>query len=475
MPSPTPKPAPGGPASSGKDRFHVLLDDPSALAPSLPVAARVLAQVLAEHPTDVASRIRYGGGVVARAVTEPYAREISRGLAAVGLGSFLVPSVEFSAPPRPRRVGVFEPDAGGVWISQRLRDPERKAWGDVLAVHAHVGADPSASDDGEGPPRRGGDVTQMSEDARRLLGDLRAFEERERVRLVASLDVLVAGPVLYRMTSDDPGIYGALASRSTMALENYLALVRRVVEVAPAGVLVPGGTRRFAASADLSAVLYAKREELDAFNSWVIHALAEGVALRGPEPEEVDDEGLEDEDEAIVVGGATAAAHAQDADDLDDLAEDELDDDDDEDDEQDDDAQVDAPAADPEVARAAALFERTERLDARAVQSILADARSLGDTGTFRLSAEERDAVAGDPEVAQAAALFEQSGRLDASDVRSILAGAAALDEVEADPAAVDPEVAAAASFFEPSSGRWDVQQVLQSADEVDDEDLEAE
>src|SRR5688572_7174832 len=99
-----------------KQRLSVLLDDPSCLATSLTKIARIVAQALGEHPTDVSQKVRYGAGIVVRDIAAPYAKDIARNLAQLGLGSFLVEQLEPA--PRARRVGQFEFDAAGITIAQ---------------------------------------------------------------------------------------------------------------------------------------------------------------------------------------------------------------------------------------------------------------------------------------------------------------------------------------------------------------------
>lgn len=421
----------------GKERLSVLLDDPTQLATSLLPIARVVANVLEEHPTDVAQRVRYGGGIVVRDVAEPYAREIARGLAALGHGSFLVGVGELQAPPRPRRIGTLEFSKDGLRLAQRLREAEPVAWSDVLAIHAHAILEPRAEGDEQAHARRGGDLTRLGEAAKRILADLRAVEDRERARVVLGLDLLLAGPVLYRLASDDPGIYGSLPDRSTTALENYLKLVELLPAAAPATVLVSRATRRFVATKDLGALLVAKREELEAFTTWTMAALSAGVAFGGDDAEELSDDGLEDAEEAVPAEPDEADA----GEDVDDATLEPGSDHDEGDDDDDDDP----------------LEQSIDDLDED----------EDDDDGD-----EASPAPAGaDTEVLDAAALFEKTGRLRADDVKAVLADARDLDALGE--AEVDAEVREAAGIFDASSGRWDVKQVL-AGDDLDDKDLES-
>lgn len=430
------------PRMEAKQRFSVLLDDPSSLATSLMKIARVVAQVVGEHPTDVAQKVRYGGGIVARDVAGHYAREIARGLAPLGLGSFLVDQAAFTPAPRARRVGQFEFGPDGITIGQRLRAPEALPWSDVLSVHAHASLDPTSGEEDEAPSRRGGDMTLLSEGARRVLGALRELEDRERARVVMGLDVVVEGLTLYRMTSIDPGIYGSLQRRSTIALENYLSLVRELTAAAPSSVLVPPTTRRFAEDMDFTRVLYAKREELEAVNTWILAAIAEGLAADEATPEDLPDEGLEDADEAIPVAPSGTG------------------DDDDSADEIEDEELEDVPSTTP------AATDDDAPLDHSAVDDASAD-----DLDDEDLDDDEAD---DDPELAETVKLFDKTGRFKADDVKALLAEAKQLDaEVDiasADPDA-DPEVKETLGFFDTApSGKWEVREVLEAAEQVPDD-----
>lgn len=406
-----------------KARLSVLLDDPSQLHDKLLVIARVVANVLEEHPTDVAQRVRYGGGIVARDVAEPYAREITRGLAVLGLGSFLVEHATLMAAPRPRRIGGLEVGPEGVKITQRLKATESFAWSQVLALHAHALMEPKGEDDEAS--RRGGDLTRLGDAAKRVLNDVRELEEKQRSKITLGLDLLLEGPVCYRLTSDEPGIYASLPERSTIALENYLALVALLARSAPAKVKVAKLTRRFVEAHDVGLILFSKREELDAFTTWTLHALAEGIE-QGAEPEDLADEGLEDET------GAPAPAAKQEADDEEEAG-------DEEEDEEDED-------------------EGDDPLDHSA----------------DGLEEEDLADVAVDAEVSAQAALFDKTGRFQLSDVKAIVAEqqdlSGAVDSADPD---VDPEVKAVAGMFDASSGRWDVRKVMEGG-ELTPKDLSA-
>lgn len=423
-----------------KQRFSVLLDDPSSLATSLMKIARVVAQTLKEHPTDVAQKVRYGGGIVVRDVPAVYAKDIARNLASLGLGSFLVETQAFLAPPRPRRVGQFEFGPDGVVIAQLLRPPEGLAWTDVLAVHAHASIESTSGEDDDAPARRGGDMTLLSEAARTLLGALREFEDRERARVILGLDVIVKGPVLYRMTSIEAGIYGSLSKRSTIALENYLSLVRELTAACPASVLVPETTRRFVREHDFTRVLYSKREELESVNAWLLQAMEQGLAASEHEPEDLPDEGLEDAEDAIPV--APSGSGEDEDDDADEI----------------DDAELeDVQAQDDPLDHSSYDDDDDDDVDVDDDDDELDDEDLADDTGST------------DPDVAETAKLFDKTGRFKAADVQAILADVKQLSTTEVEGASstdpdADPEVREALGFIDPQpSGKWEVKKVLEA------------
>lgn len=426
------------------NQVSVFLDDPALLASSLQTIARVTAAVLGEPLSDAAQRVRYGGGIVVRNVWPPHAREITRGLAAHGLSSFTVDRPAFRQPPRPRRPGHFAVTAEGIELAPRLTPGriQRLPWARIQAVHAHASIVTGAADQ-EGPARRGGDLSLLSEAARQLVFQIRDYEDRERVRIQLGLDVFVAGATpsaqeLHRLASDDPGIYGWLPRRSDHTLENYLELVRRLVEAAPAGVLVPHTTRRFVARGAFTEMLFTKPEELDAFNTWIIHAVAEGITL-GDDPEDVSDDDLEDPETAVVLSPDDEAG-----DDVDELDDEELDDDEDGDEEPDEDEEPDDEDEDhPE-----GLVHSAEELDALA-----------------RGPADE--------DVKAALALMDQTTRLDAAAVQAVLSDVETLEDVDDDEVEPDAEVSEQMRFFEPNSGRWAVGDLLEGADAIEDGDLE--
>lgn len=521
---------------SDKERVHVLLDDPTNLAVSLQQAARVVAENVGEHPADVGQRIRYGGGMVARDVSEAVGRQIARGLAAHGLGSFIVPRAALRPAPRPRRIGALLFDAEGIGLGQPLRPEKvtRHAWSKVRAIHAHALTDQSGSEEREALPRRGGNLRDLSPDARKLINDIREHEEKDRSTVRLGIDLLV-GDDLYRIGHAEPGTYAGLdlppipdealmrgpwaqvadagdaahgkwvewegvvakvvdraaglievgeraasptqlvrlrlsdprevalrrlepgvpvayrgridgwdgpalllgagaLRRGSHSLENYLLLVRKLLALAPASVMIPPTTRRFAERALVGDVLYAKREELDAFTQWVGLALSQGI--RFGEPEELADDGLVDADEAELVEAA---------------ADEEIEDVDDAELEPGESARLPRLAPAPTLEAAPPAHEQVR---------------------SFTRAPGEAHPDGGPP--SDIMAHFGQTGRLNAKEILAAAAELETLEEEGGEAVEADPEVAEAMSFFDQKSGQWRLKDVLSGAEELErlDEEL---
>lgn len=421
-----------------KPRYSVLLDDPTVLATQLTPIARVVAEVLAEPVQDATQRVRYGGGIVARNVLAPYAKGISRGLARLGLGSFTVSTADFVGVPRARRLGSITIRDEGLELAIRLKPAKLFPWEAIQALHAFALIQPAAPEDRDSRPRRGGDPRSLSDGARAVIEGIREFEERERARVQLGIDLLLEGPLLYRLDHSEPGIYTHLEGRTSHSVENYLLLLTTLSKAVPESVLIPPSSQRFVGRHEFTDILFAKPEELESFNGWIVQALAQGVAF-SDEPEDLDDEGLADADDAIVVHDALEA------DDVDDIDDEDLEDADDGHDEPadvDDDEDLD----DDELSEAEQALE-TEG-GAAADADVHQAWEHIADTGRF-----DRDHVR---EMLNAAADLELAGEVDA--------------EVGVDPD-LKAEVKEAMGFFDASSGAWNVSKLLEG-DSLDPDDL---
>lgn len=485
-----------------KPRFSVLLEDPEALGPRATPVARVVATVLGEPVADAKLRVRYCGGIVVRAVPGAIARQLIRGLAALELGAFLVPEADLRQAPRPRRLATIAPGAEELTLGVRSRPARAHPWPAVRALYVH--ALTGAAGSGEREPLGWGAVgSGLTGDAQRLVDAVAELEQRERTRLQLGVDLLVDDN-LYRFAHDEPGIYAGLPERGEHTLDNFLRLVRALVDAAPPEVLVPPATRRFAETGELQGVLRTKREELDAFASWSLTAAAQGVGFGAEEPEDLADEVLSDADEAIVVDAAAD-------DDVDELEDEALEDDEDEeqgeeddaelalasqaeldDEDEDDEPDVDLDDEDLDDASQADLDEEDEPDDEHdddlddddellerapdpGEDDVDLDDPDLDDPDLAALEGAEDEPddeePPPDPEIAAVLEHFDQTVRFDKSTLAELLSDAEAIDvdDVEVTP---DPDVSETAAFFDPSSGSWNVQRLLAESDALETEDL---
>jgi hypothetical protein len=451
-----------------KQRLSVLLDDPDVLATKLRAVAKVVAKALGEPVSDASSRIRYGRGILVRDLPAIFARRIGRDLAQLGLGSFTAGGVGgLRTAPRPRRVGAIEINDEGVALKVGAKPAKTFPWDDVLAVHAHgTVPPPSSSDIGMPLPKRG-PTSEASTSTRALTESLRVYESNERTPITLGIDLLVSGlkgdervPLLYRIEYDTQGIFGKIEGRSSSLVGNYLLLLQGLLDGADEDTLVPPTTRRLLVRHECTDVLYVKREELDSFNTWILHALERGIHYG--EPEDIDDDALHDEDEAVLVGDDEADAEELDdeeledsADDLDDEdLEDSAEDEDDEEEEEDEELEDSAEDEEDEEDLAADDGESYsgERADA---SSDIAAAEDLDDADL-----ELDDADLEEEEAESFMDHFNRTRRVNKAEIAAMLAEAKGL-EIEDDDAGDEvpaEDVAADMGFF--SSGRWDVSEL---------------
>lgn len=461
-------------------RCYVFLDDPSILATRLTEVAQVVAETLGRSYPDVLQRVRYGRGILVRDANPAEARLVGRALARMGMGVFSVPEGDLEpAPRRPKRISRVEVDASGLRLSLRGLEhipPVSLEWGEVWGVAPHGVLLGTGSEERSSLPRRGTSLAALSKPAAQLLSDLRHHREIERRPIRLCLDVLAEGSNLYRIHHDDVGVYAGLPERSEYAVENFISMCKLVVDAAPSEVLIPDSVRRFLHTGEVESILFAKREALDAALMWMVQARAYGVSF-GDEVEDLDDDELTEEDEAILVeavddedaedidDGDLDEGSGEDLEDPEDLDElDELDgegqvvgspvggsaqtasdeDEDDEDEDGDDEGELgvgdviggealdaadllpedldDADLAeegletDGEVSEALEHFEQTSRLDQAAIEAMLSQSRDLEDDLDDDLDLEDEIA---DGEIQNTLGLFD--GASGPIDVRQLL------------------------------------------------------
>lgn len=412
---------------TAKPRYAVLLDDPEILITELQAVAKIVAEALGERTLDTALRMRYGHGILVRDVPGLHAKMISRLLAKRGHGSFAVELGPggLRTTPRAKRTGTLTITDSGLELAVRFKPPKTFEWSQIQAIHAHALSVVSNSDEGEPLARSRGNP--QTPGGAKLIKEIRLYEERERVRIHIGMDILLDGPALFRVKFDTPGIYSTLEGRADNAWDNFLLLLESLLERAE-GVLIPPTTRRLLVRHEFNDVLYTKPEELENFNAWLLHARERGITYG--EPEDLDDEVLSDEDEAVALAGDDD----DDADDIDDAElEDSLDPD------------ADAPAvADDEPA------DEVPELD---------DAEDLSDED---LSDEDL----GDEDVSDVLEHFDKTKRVDITQLQAMLEDAKDLDDLDESTDPDGEDVQDALQHFETSSGAWDVQQLRDDAQE---------
>lgn len=445
-------------------RVHVLLDEPQALATQLNAVARLLAAVTGQTVPDSLQQVRYGRGIVARDLAAKPARELTRALASVGLGAFVVPVSEFTAAPRARRVSGVAIDDEGLGLTMRGREglpPRRLDWEDVWAIHPAAVVLESGSEERDALARKGEPLAGLEPRAKTLLTELRRNRERERAPIRLSIEIVCNGPRLFRLGSDSTGIYANLAERADHSLENFLRLLEELLTKAPGAVLVPPGAMRLVDRGDPDQVLFAKREALDSFNAWLIQARLHDVSF-GEDIDELDDEEMSDADEAIVVdtlvvGSVVGGEQDDEAEEIDDLVDsrDEVEQDDED---EDDDVEHDADEDD----------ELEEDDDVEHSDELAAlDAEEAEDD----VELDEEDLAAGDAEedadVQEALEhMADATGRLDLAAIEAMLSQSRDLEELDEEEVSVDDDVEEALGFFDPNSGRLDVQELLAEDEE---------
>lgn len=433
-----------------KPRVSVLLDDPGVLSTRLPHIARIVAEVMDQPIADATAGVRYGAGIVARNVLSPYAKAISRGLARLELGSFAVTEQEFIHAPKARRLGTIQLLDDALELGVRLKPAKRIEFDDIIAVHACALAQPAGSDERDaGLPRRGGDARDLSPGAVKMIEEIRQFEERNRVRIRLSLDILLRGPTMFRMSHSEQGVYNNLKGRKSHSIQNYLTLLDALAAALPESVFVPPSTRQFLVRHEFTDILFSKPEELESFNSWLLLACERGIVN---EPEDLVEDDLQDADEAIVVDDEAIDPDVDEVDDIDDDemedndSRDELHDLDDEDqDDEDDDDTTEADRAEAET------------------QELIREAQLEAEVQAVERSLEL------DEDVLEH---FGETAQFSKDSIRAMIEDAEDLDDVETLDSN-DPDVTAAATFFDASSGAWNVDSLL-TGDPLEGDDLDS-
>lgn len=461
-------------------RCYVFLDDPSVLATRLTEVAQIVAETLGRAYPDILQRVRYGRGILVRDANPAEARLVGRALARLGMGVFSVPEGDLEAPPRrAKRISKVGIDPAGLSLTIRGLEhipPVRLEWKEVWGVAPHGVLLGTGSEERSSLPRRGATMAALSKPATQLVSDLRHHREVERRPIRLCLDVLAEGSNLYRIHHDDVGVYAGLETRSEYAVENFLTMCRAMVDAAPTEVLIPDSVRRFLHTGRVESVLFAKREALESALLWMVQAYAYGVTF-GDEVEDLDDEELTAEDEAILVD-----AEGDDAEDLDDA---ELDDDEAYDD---DDRAIGSPVgsaigtrastdADPDAdSDEGADSDEDDEGDLAVGDVIGGPDEDFGgeDFDDDELEAGDLDEAGldeADGDVTAALEHFEQTSRLDQAAIEAMLSQSRDLEDDDEDleldeDLEVDGEIQNTLGLFDATSGPIDVRELLKTEED---------
>jgi hypothetical protein len=393
------------------------MEDPSLLHARTGDVARTLARSLKLPVPDVAQRVRYGGGILARDLSAEDAARAVTDLAEKGVTAFVVPGADAPALPRTRRLAGFALGAAG--LTGSLRGSTRREdlpWTRIRAIHVNALArelTPEEADEGR-PTRPLPDVERVPEEILTLTAEIDLWEDRERRRVELCIDVIADEPlVVARITGEDAD-YASLPGKADSALMNFIVLARSLVAAAPSSVVVPPSTRRFTESLDWKSVVFDKPEQRDSWNLWLVlavrHGRPFGAAVGEPRARR------EEKETARVVGDDEDSSDAEDL---------------------------------PDEATDDEFEDAASNLDASAK-------------------------VTGDSEVVQALGHFDKTRKLRKSDVAELVAAAQEMadESVETDETAPQTVEAELQFFEEKRTGRWDAGEILRDSETLDDADV---
>ncbi|MCA8920379.1 MAG: hypothetical protein KDD82_01145 [Planctomycetes bacterium] len=271
--------------------------------------------------------------------------------------------------------------------------------------------------------RAGGAPTVRLDAASGAALNARACEPGQRVRYRARVDAVGADGTIELSDGEFK-----LAPHS---LENYVHLVRKVVASVPPEVLVPPSTRAFAQGLmPFQGLVFAKPEELEAFNAWLLLASQNGISFNA---EDLGDEFLEDADEAIPVDDSTIRELSE----VVDVADDELEE-------------------SREVDSLKIIYDPDTLEDTRDEEP--ADVDPLDVEGDSDALEDTRDGISleesAEGQLKQS--MIANTGRLDRVHLDEILKSAGELgDLIDDEPGEADAETEATMKFFDATTGRW--------------------
>ncbi len=247
---------------------HVILTPGGATLPALKLARR-LTKVLPEPAHDLAQKLRYGGGWVARGITLRDAERVQGILAEFGCDSRQFPGDGAIEPPPVSRVKSVRFTEETLRLSMQRGEeevsPKEIACIDLMLIGALEEVDRAEED----PVRRW---------AEPLLVDLPFARQREALlhydqsQLQPTLFIALAGPVEFLKVESGTPFPDYAASGGHTALANFLAFVSELLGKLPKSRVLPEA-QRFWESGEVESILR-KAEEVQKRLSWLAEILA---------------------------------------------------------------------------------------------------------------------------------------------------------------------------------------------------------
>jgi hypothetical protein len=268
---------------------------------------RALALHLPVTATDAIARVRYGGGLLVRGISEELAEEIRRSLAAIGVGARIIEAERWGPVPRGRRV---------TWLSlrgdsMRIR-PGNPTGSDLVVPRSRIlaialqGVAPPPPPEASPRKSRLRNWTEVEERPVRRMGLEEALSYREPTaslllepgadrgaagipslsprgaELVRNLSrhglagmrfrlkIYAAGePGIYRLEKDEIDFSCLREQKQEHSLDNFLLLVEEILDFLPLA-WNRRSAERFLAELDPRTIHCSKEEEAQNFDRWML-------------------------------------------------------------------------------------------------------------------------------------------------------------------------------------------------------------
>ncbi len=267
---------------SDQDRHAVLLCDAATAARRAVEIADLLSLTTGQPAQDLALRVRYGSGIVARELFRDDAEKVAAALELDGMAAFLVAEDGFVLEPRRRKItgGVIGEDAFFAQIGHAAA-PTEIPWRAVRIVNAYALAHQLPEKrkkehvvftaEGEELDDSVKDLQKLriySNEAMRIIESVARYEERfpdRDVKFYIDLSTLDASYQVRRREYNFEGL-GDLCMNHSM--DNFMVLLRQILKRVRCA-FVPERSVTFAETADLAAILVEKEEEQRSYARWV--------------------------------------------------------------------------------------------------------------------------------------------------------------------------------------------------------------